>query len=221
MAPVPRATPPPRSPLRCVSAAVDRLRTFGVAACNRVSNGAHGIVCLHTYHIPRAQPAHHFARAHPRHPSSHAGRAWKPAPTVGWAGLRTTLLRRTHVAPTPQSRRNAPRQLPFQGSRGWADTWGFYALVYRDADTVVFLPPVRGGVLDAPRLRDCRGGLGADVGRGRLRRRLIRRAQWHPPPNVSYPAGTARAPFGRRAGPTSSVIRRKGRRGRRPLRWLR
>ena len=29
----------------------------------------------------RAQPAHHFLRAQSRCPSSHAGRAWKPAPT--------------------------------------------------------------------------------------------------------------------------------------------
>ena len=33
-------------------------------------------------------------------------------------GRRATLLHLTHVAPTPQSRRFAPRQLPFQGSRG-------------------------------------------------------------------------------------------------------
>ena len=110
---------------------------------------------------------------------------------------------------------------PFRGAEGWDEACGVCASVYRDANTYVSLTPVRGGVLDAPWLRYCRGRLGADVGRGRLRRRLIRRAQWHPPPNVSYPAGTARAPFGRRAGPTSSVIRRKGRRGRRPLRWVR
>ena len=35
-----------------------------------------------THPISRAQPAHHFLRAHPRYPSTHAGRAWKPSPTV-------------------------------------------------------------------------------------------------------------------------------------------
>ena len=65
------ATPPPRSALRCVSAAVDRLRTFGVTACNRVIHGAPGHVHQPTYHIPRAQPAHHLggrptSSIHPR-----------------------------------------------------------------------------------------------------------------------------------------------------------
>ena len=64
-----------------------------------------------THPIPRAQPAHHFIRANQRRPSSHAGRAWKPAPTVG-IRISPTLV------PTPQSRRKAPRQLPFQGSQG-------------------------------------------------------------------------------------------------------
>ena len=73
----------------------------------------------------------------------------------------------THVAPTPQSRRKAPRQLPFQGSRGaWEEVCGDGASAYRDADSYVSLTPVRGGVLDAPWLRDCRGGVVAAVGRG-------------------------------------------------------
>ena len=59
---------------------------------------------------------------------------------------------------------------PFRGAEGWAEVCGVYAFVYRYADTFVSQPPVRGGVLDAPRLRDCRGGLGADV----------RHDQWHP-----------------------------------------
>ena len=44
----------------------------------------------HVYHptnpIPRAQPAHHFVRANRCYPSSQAGRAWKPAPTLGGEG---------------------------------------------------------------------------------------------------------------------------------------
>ena len=54
-----------------------------------------------------------FLRAHPRHSFTHAGRAWKPSPTV--VGRCPEF---THVAATPQSRPFAPRQLPFQGSRG-------------------------------------------------------------------------------------------------------
>ena len=137
------------------------LRTFGVTACNCVSHVAHGNVRLHTYSILRAQPAHHFLRAHPRFPLTDAGRAWKPAPTVG-IRLSPTL------APTPQSRRRAPRQLPFQGSRGVCGGLRRLLICSHDTDTEVFLSPVRGGVLDAPRLRDCRGGVVADVWRGRL-----------------------------------------------------
>ena len=99
---------------------------------------------------------------------------------------------------------------PFRGADGWEDAWGVYALVCRDADTVVFLAPVRGGVLDAPRLRDCRGGLGADVWRGRLRRRLMRRVRLCLLPNVCDFAGTARAPLVRRSELNLSVIRRRG-----------
>ena len=44
----------------------------------------------HVHHptnpIPRAQPAHHFVRANRCYPSSQAGRAWKPAPTLGGEG---------------------------------------------------------------------------------------------------------------------------------------
>ena len=47
---------------------------------------------------------------------------------------------------------------PFRGAKGWAEACGVCASIYHDADTYVSLPPVRGGVLDAPRPRDCRGG---------------------------------------------------------------
>ena len=39
--------------------------------------------------IPRAQPAHHLARAHRRRPLTEAGRAWKPAPTDDTRALLT------------------------------------------------------------------------------------------------------------------------------------
>ena len=53
---------------------------------------------------------------------------------------------------------------PLSGEpRAWAEVCGVYALVYHDADTVVFLSPVRGGVLDAPRSLDCRAALDASV----------------------------------------------------------
>ena len=110
---------------------------------------------------------------------------------------------------------------PFRGAKGWAEVCGACASVSHDADTYVSHPPVRGGVLDAPPLRDCRGGVVADGRRDQLHPCLPQRTRLRPSPHVLYPAGTARAPLARRAGPTSSVIRRKGRRGRRLLRWVR
>ena len=50
---------------------------------------------------------------------------------------------------------------PFRGAEGWADILALYAPVYPDADAYVSLPPVRGGVLDAPRSRDRRAALDA------------------------------------------------------------
>ena len=78
-------------------------------------------------------------------------------------GRLATLVRRTYLAPTPQSRRYAPRQLPFQGSRGPGGGFHLYASVYHDAATSVSLLPVRGGVLDAPRWCDRRAALDAYV----------------------------------------------------------
>ena len=111
------------------------------------------------------------------------------------------------------------------------------------AETFVSLVAVRGGVLDAPRSRDCRGWLGADVERDQPPPRHSRCARLRPPPNASNPAGTAHAPFytgeptfpiiPRREGVEAlpyeivgtfrretAVVRRPkaGRRGRRPLR---
>ena len=80
---------------------------------------------------------------------------------------------------------------------------------------------VRIGISIKPSLSARRGWLVADVRRDQPHPRLIRRARLRPPPHVSYPAGVARAPLVRRARPASSLIRRKGRRGRRPLRRLR
>ena len=71
---------------------------------------------------------------------------------------------------------------PFRGAEGWAKICGVYASVYNDADTSVSHSPVRGGVLDAPRSRDRRGELVADVQRDRLHPRLIR-----PHGDVHYP----------------------------------
>ena len=68
--------------------------------------------------------------------------------------------------------------------------------------------PVGGGVLDAPRSRDCRGRLDATVGPARQHPRRPRCARLHPPPNVSNPAGAARAPFFTGA-PTLSVHPRR------------
>ena len=108
----------------------------------------------------------------------------------------------TNVAPTPQSRRRAPRQLPFQGSRGVGRGGYPCASVYRDADTYchnadTFVPlmPVGGGVLDAPRSRDHRAALDAPVRRDQPHPRFPRCARLRLPPNVCDFAGTARAPL--------------------------
>ena len=84
---------------------------------------------------------------------------------------------------------------PFRGAEAWEEVCGVYASASHDADTYVSLTPVRGGVLDAPWSWDCRGGVDAAVRRDQPHPRHPRCAQWHPPPNVSYPAGTARAPL--------------------------
>ena len=85
------------------------------------------------------------------------------------------------AAPTlPQPLSHGPTgrdSSPFRGAEGWVEICGVYACVYHDADTYVSLPLVRGGVLDAPRLRECRGGMVADVRRGQLHPRFLRRAR--------------------------------------------
>ena len=58
----------------------------------------------------------------------------------------------------------------------WEVVCGFYASTYHDVATYVSHPPVRGGVPDAPRLRDRRAALDAPVRPDRLHPRLIRRA---------------------------------------------
>ena len=112
------------------------------------------------------------------------------------------------------------------------------------AETFVSLVAVRGGVLDAPRSRDCRGWLGADVWRGRLYLRQPRRASLaSTAPRMQYRGRSPRTilygrtdvsnhptPGGRGSPPLrgewgtfrrgTGVVRRPkaGRRGRRPLR---
>ena len=67
-----------------------------------------------TYAIPRAQPAHHFLQANRCSPSSHAGRAWKPSPTV--AGKASASHPRRHQ---PLSRGAVRRDSsPFRGAKG-------------------------------------------------------------------------------------------------------
>ena len=98
---------------------------------------------------------------------------------------------------------------PFRGAEGWVEICGVYASVYHDADTHVQHSPVRGGVLDAPRSRDRRGGVVAPVRRDRWHPRHLRCVRLRPPPNASNPAGTARAPFhtGVRGGPSTDAGR--------------
>ena len=97
---------------------------------------------------------------------------------------------------------------PFRGAEGWAEVCGVCASVYHDADTRVSLTPVRGGVPDAPRSRNCRAALGAPARLDHSHPRHPRRARLRPPPNVCNFAGTARAPF-HTGAPTFSVHRRR------------
>ena len=171
----------------------------GVTDCTRVYHGAPvWRLPPNAYNLAGTARAP-FHAAHPRYPSSRAGRAWKPSPT-GPPPL-------THVAPTPQSRRYAPRQLPFQGSRGMGGGGYLFASASHDADTYVYLLPVRGGVLDAPRLRDCRGEMGADGRRGRLHSRYPRCAHLaSTAQRMQYRGHRPRTFFA--GAPTSPVIRR-------------
>ena len=104
----------------------------------------------------------------------------------------TPHQRCTNPSVTAQSAATAP----LSGEpRAWAVVCNDGASVYHDADISVSLPPVRGGVLDAPRSRDRRGGLDAAVRPDQPHPRRPRCVRLPPPPNVSNPAGTARAPF--------------------------
>ena len=64
-----------------------------------------------TYAISRAQPAHHFARANRGSPSSHAGRAWKPSPTMDGEGVCV------QPAPSVVRRRGVGDAAPYGRSR--------------------------------------------------------------------------------------------------------
>ena len=218
---VPRATPPPHPPLRCVSAGVGWLRTFSVTACNRVSYGAHGDVRRPAYSIPRAQPAHHlYGRTDVFRPPTPGGRGSPPLRwVVAWVDMQRYCAVPTLHQPLSHGAERRDSS-PFRGAEVWAEVCGDGASVYRDADAYVSLTPVRGGVPDAPRSCDRRGGLDASVWRDQSHPRYPRHTRLRSPLHVSYLAGAARAPFGAGVGPTSSVIRRKGRRGRRPLRWV-
>ena len=98
----------------------------------------------------------------------HARPAW-----VDW--------QRYYAAPTlhqPLSHAASRRDSsPFRGAEGWAEVCGVCASVCRDADAYVPLIPVRGGVLDAPRSCDRRGGLDASVRRALLHPRYPRRSR--------------------------------------------
>ena len=119
---------------------------------------------------------------------------------------------RWHATPTlPQPLRHGAKRRyrsPFRGAEGWEEVCGVCASVYHDADTVVFLPPVRGGVLDAPRLSDCRAALDAAVRRGRLQSRFPRCARLASAAQRMQSRGRSPRTFGTGA-PTSSVIPRR------------
>ena len=113
---------------------------------------------------------------------------------VTWVGGRRCFSPPTSPQPLSHaaSRRDSS---PFRGAEAWEEVCGVYASVYLYADTVVFLSPVRGGVLDAPPLPVRRGGMVAAVERDQLHPRHLRCVRLRLSPNVCKPAGTARAPF--------------------------
>ena len=85
-------------------------------------------------------------------------------PYGGLRGLTDYVIAPHQRRPQPLSHGASRRDSsPSRGAKGWVKVCGVGATVYHDADTVVFLPPVRGGVPDAPRLRDRRAALDAPV----------------------------------------------------------
>ena len=151
---------------RCVSAAVNRLRTFGVVACNRVSHGAHGNVHLPAYHIPRAQPAHHWRNASdPRRPSSGARGVEDAAPYGGcvWVGVsikpplsvRRGRVSRSRlawpIAPAFDTVRQVTSTAPRMQFRGHSPRTIFYRRPMSS------FTPRRAGVEDKPLRRECEG----------------------------------------------------------------
>ena len=135
-------------------------------------------------------------------------------------GLRITLVRPHRHRHQPLSHGASRRDSsPFRGAKGWAKVCGVGATVYHDADTFVPHPPVRGGVLDAPRLRDCRASLDASVRLDQLYPRHPRRARL---------ASTAQRIISRGHGPRTIFYVRThvihhptpGGRGSPPLRWV-
>ena len=136
--------------------------------------------------VPGAPPLDDRQRRFHAHTSPLA----RPTPVDELCGCAAPTLHQplSHAA----SRRDSS---PFRGAEGWAYILALCASVSHDADTVVFLPPVRGGVLDAPRLRDRRAALDASVRHDRQHPRHLRCVRLCPQPHLSNFAGTARAPF--------------------------
>ena len=93
------------------------------------------------------------------------GRAGVEAhPYGGLRGLTDYVIAPHQRRPQPLSHGASRRDSsPSRGAKGWVKVCGVGATVYHDADTVVFLPPVRGGVPDAPRSRDRRAASNASV----------------------------------------------------------
>ena len=98
-------------------------------------------------------------------PHTPYGRASTPARR----GLTGNVIIPHQRRPQPLSHGASRRDSsPFRGAEGWAKVCGVGATVYHDADTYVTHPPVRGGVLDAPRSHDRRASLDATVWLGRF-----------------------------------------------------
>ena len=104
--------------------------------------------------------------------------------------------------------------------RAWEEVCGVYASVSHDADTYVAQPPVRGGVPDAPRLRDRRAALDAAVRLDRQHPRHQRRARLASASPRIQSRGHSPRTFVTGA-PTFSVNQRRARRFQRQIHLVR
>ena len=123
-------------------------------------------------------------------PSSQPRAGVEARPYSGLRGLTGDVITPHRRRPNPSVTVQSAATAPLSGEpRAWVEACSVYASVYHDADTVVFLSPVRGGVLDAPTLPVRRGGMVAAVERDQLHPRHLRCVRLRLSPNVCKSRG--------------------------------